>query len=166
MRRSPAHFLFLNTYREGQPQPSIFYGHCSMDESILGFGHEAQYPDPAFGLENWRSWPRPAHNIDPIFSNFSQVAQPNDSQIFNQTRQENPRYPFETYSGWQPVRKRKTFNGINEETYTAVCGVFSPEKMPPTGKGLQLDLPYHCSRCDRRLSKRMYVKSHFSGCIA
>ena len=83
-----------------------------------------------------------------------------------ETHQENPQYPFETHSEWQSAPKRKGFNGINEETYTAVCGVYSPEKMPPTWKGSQLDLPYHCPRCDRRLSKRVYVKSHFSDCIA
>ena len=146
-----------------------------MDELLLGFGHEAQYPDPAFGLENWKSWPTLAHNLDRTFSNFSPAAQPDDYQTLPyiesrhadaETHQENQQYPFETHSEWQPVPKRKSLGGINEETYTAVCGVYSPEKMPPTGKGSQLGSPYHCPRCDRRLSKRIYVKSHFPDCIA
>ena len=82
-----------------------------------------------------------------------------------ETHQENQQYPTETHSGWQSVPKRKPFDGINEEMYNAVCVVYSPEKVPPKWKAPQLDLPYHCPRCDRRLSKRMYVKNYFLDCI-
>ena len=70
-------------YKEGQSQIFIVHRPRDMDESFIGFGHEAQYPDRA--LADWRSWPAQAHNIDPTLSSFSPTAQRNDYQMLPYT---------------------------------------------------------------------------------
>ena len=83
-----------------------------------------------------------------------------------ETHQEGQQCLFNVQSALQPVPKRWAFDRINEETYTAVCGVYSPEKMSPNREAHKRDFPYHCPRCDKRLSTRGSVKMHFPDCIA
>ena len=166
-----------------------------MNESNSSYEYGTEYPDPELGVRGSQSWPPAAHMNPPSFSDscilgglddITQQAEYQylgplfddamnkmhlDDQLLHKRSSdvdmgsEDQQCSMKMKSEKQTVSRRKAPNLVDKDSYTIFCGVYSPEIATPVRDSRNIDSPYHCPRCDKRLRTRMSVKDHFPSCI-